>query len=217
MAFLAIGIIFYACSKNQKTIAHLQLVHQSARITRLTQATQHFGITGLNTVRLQPDAISITIDQDNIVTPKAFTYTKISESQVRLVLTEDQKTTSLFLDKDNGTVLFEELNIDIAADNAPELSIDEQTRAALSITLYFELTVQSFPRTDPEPQRPRLSCELAAMSFRYTKSSAEEHVTAFANKYIAGHPGCRKQYGVDTGCAWGDFMCVAVQQITCCK
>lgn len=59
------------------------------------------------------------------------------------------------------------------------------------------------------------SCSRTITSLRYTRSSAEDHVNAATNNFIASNPSCRRIHAVSVGCLWEDFGCVAVQEISC--
>lgn len=65
------------------------------------------------------------------------------------------------------------------------------------------------------PEGEEGGCERTIMSIRTTESSAISHVNSATATYIEDHPDCKKIYGVDTGCLWGGYGCVATQSIKC--
>ncbi len=59
------------------------------------------------------------------------------------------------------------------------------------------------------------ACERTITSLRYSRSSASNHVKSATDKFIAEHPDCKRVDGVDAGCLWEDYGCVATQAISC--
>lgn len=52
-------------------------------------------------------------------------------------------------------------------------------------------------------------CEMSAISFQEFRSSARSHAYNLAAHFIDSHPGTTV-VGQDSGCVWGDFLCVHV-------
>ena len=121
------------------------------------------------------------------------------------------------LDKENRAAYYEEKQVDIAADDAPDLSIEEQTQLALAVTLYMEATSTDFPRSGEPLGRITYKCAKTAVTFRKTRTEAVDKLNSFVDNYISTHS-CKRKYGIDSGCVWEDFLCVSVQQLECdCK
>lgn len=59
------------------------------------------------------------------------------------------------------------------------------------------------------------ACERTIATIRPTETGAISNVTAATNKFIKDHPDCKRVYGVDTGCLWGGYACIATQSISC--
>lgn len=59
------------------------------------------------------------------------------------------------------------------------------------------------------------SCSRTIMALRTTKSRAMAYITSATNDFIKAHPDCKKVFGIDSGCLWGDYGCVATQELSC--
>jgi hypothetical protein len=59
------------------------------------------------------------------------------------------------------------------------------------------------------------SCDRTIMSVRSTRSSAISNATTATNTFIKAHPDCHTVYGVDSGCIFEDYGCVATQSVSC--
>lgn len=58
-------------------------------------------------------------------------------------------------------------------------------------------------------------CNRTITLIRYTESSAIYHVQQATQTFLEDHSDCSTLYGVDSGCLWGGYGCVATQQIHC--
>ena len=58
-------------------------------------------------------------------------------------------------------------------------------------------------------------CERTIVSIRSGESRAIAYVTAATDDFIKAHPDCKRIYGIDTGCVWGSYICIASQSIKC--
>jgi len=59
------------------------------------------------------------------------------------------------------------------------------------------------------------SCDRTIVSLNSSKSASVGGCSSATNTFISAHPDCHTVYGVDSGCLWGDYMCVSSQAITC--
>ncbi|MFN7686579.1 MAG: hypothetical protein ACK5OP_02505 [Sphingobacteriales bacterium] len=104
--------------------------------------------------------------------------------------------------------------------NLNDLSIEESTSLTISLIIYNEIENRYAERIDLSSNSyvQALSaggCDRVIASIRYTRSSATDHVKTATNNFIQAHPDCFTVHGVDAGCVWGDYGCVATQEIHC--
>jgi hypothetical protein len=84
------------------------------------------------------------------------------------------------------------------------------------LSIFDEIKNPKLPEnTNEYEQRKADPCMRTIVSFRTTKSKAEYYVNSAVNAYIKAHPDCSRAYGLDSGCIWGDYGCVATQEILC--
>ena len=58
-------------------------------------------------------------------------------------------------------------------------------------------------------------CILSAISIQSRKSVSEERVQTMVNNFLKDHKECKQIGAVDSYCAFGDFVCFSVSEISC--
>ncbi len=58
-------------------------------------------------------------------------------------------------------------------------------------------------------------CNLTCFYSSSSRSRAVAGCNAFANEMCGPSYGCTKLFSVDSGCLWGDYCCVATQEVSC--
>lgn len=58
-------------------------------------------------------------------------------------------------------------------------------------------------------------CERTIISLRTTETRAISHVNSATDEFLKEHKDCKRIYGIDSGCIWGGYGCIATQSITC--
>jgi hypothetical protein len=135
---------------------------------------------------------------------------------------KDEKFSLLF-NKEIKTVTFLEKNINMSNNSIMSLSNSDENKLVQIVCLYNELTNPDIVRNQIKLDKPSsaiankayYTCTYTAASFRSSRSSATYHVNKFVNTYLSTHTDCKRLYGVDAGCLWGDYGCVATQEIEC--
>lgn len=61
----------------------------------------------------------------------------------------------------------------------------------------------------------RSACNRTISSIQYTRSRTEASLILTTRNFLSSHTDCRHIYGMDSGCLWGDYGCVATQEIEC--
>jgi len=138
-------------------------------------------------------------------------------AQTRLTLTIEQSS-SIQLDLRN-----EYKQIYYAGSNSPikfeSLSEKEATRIMIALVLYNEMMNPGVERQVSKNRvgEPELNagCDRTIMTIYSTRSAATDHLKTTTDQFLKAHPDCFKVHGVDSGCLWGDYGCVATQEIHC--
>lgn len=58
-------------------------------------------------------------------------------------------------------------------------------------------------------------CDRIIASIRISRSNAIGHLNSAVKNFLSQHSDCHTVYGVDSGCLWEDYLCVASQSIQC--
>lgn len=67
----------------------------------------------------------------------------------------------------------------------------------------------------PNHSQSLRACRRTIVSIQDRRSSAISTVEAITIGFLRNHPDCRRRFGVDSGCLWGDYLCIATQEIEC--
>jgi len=217
--------ILIACNKPRPEAETVHLVNSESSITKLSRPTQRFGIGRLDQISRTRNKVIYAFSGQVTGT---FTYEQQTENQLRLILQKGSNTTTLICNKVKKNMIYEEKGIDLLAENSGaasmreaslELSLEEQTEIANTLTLYNELTMEDLERVDVDLDLDldldRRLCRRTAISVRISKSSSVDHLNSFVDNYLGSHRLCSREHGVDSGCLWGDYACVSTQSIVC--
>lgn len=197
-----------AIAQSPRPAVHL---HSRAKIlTALSLPVHHCGVTALEQLYYKGDEVSYKYTGRKSGT---ITYRQVAKNEIELKLVNETATT---LRLNRKTALFVQRGVDLF--KAPILDLAEQTNIALALHLYNELASDVIPRSKGAAGRPlNPHCEeFTAMYFQYTRSAAEYELNAYVDVFLGNNTNCSRKYGVDAGCLWEDYACVATQAIECC-
>lgn len=206
LPFLA---ICFACNRQVETNApHLH--SQEKILVSLSVPVQHSGITKLEQLSYEGNEVSYRYSG---LRSGTITYTQVAKNEIKLTLV-NETTTTLVLNK--KTAVFVERGVDLF--KAPVLSLSEQTNIALALHLYNEIASDDIARSKAAAARPmNPHCQdFTAMYMQYTRSAAEYELNAYVDRFLSENTNCSRKYGVDAGCLWEDYSCIATQEIECC-
>lgn len=226
--FLFLTLLSLSCTRNQSDDQYLSNIRTTAKnslarslgvisIKQTSNSTLDiitFEILSYNPIILNDYSVDLTMTQFKMIKYKGgieFYIKKMGDKENSLNLHYKFGNDKSIVDLTNNKI------VDDFYFNDTRLS----TKLTLSIVLIDLLESNNFSEEmEDEFDNNYLygraeGCSRTITSIRYTRSSAEYHVNEATNTYLNENPGCERVYGVDSGCVWEDYGCVASQEIRC--
>lgn len=234
-----LSIFVFSCSKQSAPHVDLNLAHEASLITNLAKVTRALGIESIerispligNVIEFRLNGGFRNLNGATVETAGATLKYKLEpDESITLSFSNENISSALLINSREKTFQLDYNGQLYDAASVEQLNDNQIAMLSLLTVAYLELTDKSLPRfqkaetvadvANPgmdgaDPGLDDFNCRKTAVSFRTSRSSASEHVTKFANDYIKTHPDCRKIYGVDAGCLWEDYGCMATQEIEC--
>lgn len=219
----------------------LNLVTNDVNIRNLTNLSRSLGITSLE--RIYDDVSSARFIVNSVPTD-VLTYQILTNGHVNLILVKQNSYYNVLLDPLKKAITYrtDDKNpyIEFNHENTLSVSNTSELGAVVLISLFIELTKENIDRYNDNMNRISLdhsndkpyqtssglsmstrqiyalaSCDRTIVSIRNSKSASEHHVAEAVTDFLEDHEDCQTIYGVDTGCLWGDYICISSQSIRC--
>lgn len=225
---LSLAGIFVACKKslNDNTNSSVNKPLNSSRIVNGTNIynskwTQKVGVKSITYIsttngveNFQLNAIEKNINGYSVNLNAANFSVKVVDSIITLKLAISGSPIIEYTMNKNSKVVIDNSSSQIVNDEYL-LNDHNNTKFGLALSLY-DATF------NPNPDLPAAlppgggsGCDRTIMSFRKSRSFAEMRCSSAASAFCAAHPDCTTVAGVDSGCLWEDYCCVATQEIHC--
>jgi hypothetical protein len=230
LSLLLLGSFLLLQCNKKGSQDNLNLATHEVELKAISNFGHLLGVTGLTRSTLVDNSATFTIQaQPRTINSQyinlnnsTFTYSILTPSLMKLTLnTDGDLPFTISMDSDKKIVKFDQLNMEINDETINTFSQGDQVKISVSLDMYMEVTNSGVRRTEPADSNaltvdPLIyNCELTAVSFNTTRSRANEGVTRFSDDFIKKHKDCHKIFGVDAGCLWEDYGCVATQSIKC--
>ncbi len=98
-----------------------------------------------------------------------------------------------------------------------ELESNEKlsVQVLVSLIIFNEIKNPDLIKNSDEFLSKAKACDRTIAHIGTTKSGSTAAVTTATNTFILANPDCSTVGGVDSGCIWGDYGCIATQEIHC--
>jgi hypothetical protein len=208
---------------------NIPVVDTSQRITAISEFARKTGLEEMD--RIAKTANSLTYQLHGVAAIVG--HAPINLDLVKVTLTEEgnNRYTLSVTDPFHSVVTMEadelihsiryiEKNIYLnEAEKLNAVAYWEMDKLATALNVYRELMGRNVERkvweTKEEGKKLADGCAYYAYSVSTNRSLAEGTVVRITRSWLAVHFDCKTEYGMDTGCLWGDFACVATQRIVC--
>lgn len=176
----------------------------SIKYTSTTSATENFDIYGssinVNGITLDLNSATFSVEKSNNITT------------LKVMLAGSSNLVEFTLN-DNNKTIFDVTN-NIVVDSLYFEDIYKSTMLSVAMFLY-DATFNPSPE-GPQGLPPRgPGCDIEVVTVSHRKSLALSHLARRISILTGPGYGCTAVPGIDTGCLWGDFCCVAVQEVHC--
>lgn len=218
---LATVVFLPRCKKAETMAANNAAVSLPAPITAFTILGEKLGLQSLAPERVEGSATIYRIS----AVPVGVNEEAINLDGKEVILTPvvDGRSAISFV---GGKILtLDHLGRRLIYDHIPVADLSglsvRTKEVLLLVTLYLELTDKKNPRKSPwktggiSTEGSQTRCEWTVFNVAGTESTAIRRTENEAAAFIFRHSDCRLEDGVDTGCLWGNFYCVATQTISC--
>lgn len=146
------------------------------------------------------------------------TVESLSTSSKKLILvykSNDSKNKLTYILNDSIYTIFKKVgNNQIPSSNLIS-DTTEEIKLFICLALFNEISSSNADIITKQINSERVACSRTIISLQSTRSSATSNVTTTTDAFIKAHPDCKKEYGVDAGCVWEDYLCMATQSIIC--
>jgi hypothetical protein len=146
----------------------------------------------------------------------------IDNDYINIKMNSGNKNVTLILNNNDKSIFYKEKNILLKANQRyNDISESDNADISIAMAILIELTNKKITRYDFTKENyntvkvQSASCEKTLVSIDYTESRVSARIENLTNSYLSSHKDCHTIYGVDTGCLWGDYGCVATQSISC--
>lgn len=220
--FLKVGILSLLLQGNQ--ISEKQNLTKSTDVSSMAKS---LGIVSINKAFVADTKTEYKI----VANPKVVNDFNINLNDVVYEITEINGEINLHLYKNldiNGNLQFPDLKFKLSngiiIDLQNNIQINDQELEAndklhlqvlISMIILNEIKNPQSNIANNDFQGRLKSCDRTIAAIRSSRSSATNGVNSATNRFITGHADCTRVNGVDAGCIWGDYGCVASQEIHC--
>lgn len=146
-----------------------------------------------------------------------FKIQNISKGELVSLKLNNQKSFNLLIKKIDKEIWDLDKNELLTKSLSLDSSINwTNTKNAIVLILYYNLDfVNKIQEQQNWAGKDLYECKRAIVALNTTRSSAIENLTSTVTAFIKQHPDCSTKYGIDSGCLWEDYLCIASQEIIC--